>query len=443
MRQNITPIRFLRKAVPFALCAVVAGMASAAGQAFHVISYMSKYDGPRGLIEGSPGVLYSESGSSNEATLSITTQGSKTILSSFPIGYQIPGLLVSGANGRFYSSVQVDLNPVRVFSVTSAAGSVQFYSPQNLDPILTQNLPDATLLGLAKGVSSYLWNLVTVGLDGTVTSIYQFPSTDLPVAAIYAHDGNYYGVSQATNASTGYVFRVTPSGSFTTVYNFPANTFTGQFAEPLLQATDGNLYGATATGGSNGTGTIYKLTLDGQYTLLHNFPKYTDSNPTALIEGSDGNLYGATAANTKAGSSSNLFRITRAGQYSLLSGVNFGTGIACPCDLVLGSDGIIYGAAPYAGGGGLYFAMDAGLPKPKPQAQHFHPQSGPMGTPVRIWGYNLLSASVEFNGVPATTVVNSGSNYVWATVPAGATTGPITITTPGGSVTTHATFTVQ
>jgi hypothetical protein len=62
---------------------------------------------------------------------------------------------------------------------------------------------------------------------------------------------------------------------------------------------------------------------------------------------------------------------------------------------------------------------------------------------VRIWGANLLSATVQFNGVPAVAVSSSGPNYVWATVPAGATTGPISVTTPGGSNTTQASFTVQ
>src|ERR1039458_162724 len=64
-------------------------------------------------------------------------------------------------------------------------------------------------------------------------------------------------------------------------------------------------------------------------------------------------------------------------------------------------------------------------------------------TPVRIWGSDLLSAAVEFNGITAAVVSNSGPNYVWATVPSGATTGPITITTPGGTYTTHASFAVE
>ena len=165
-----------------------------------------------------------------------------------------------------------------------------------------------------------------------------------------------------------------------------------------------------------------------------------------MIEGSDGNLYGATLGAITNGGYSQLFRISKSGQFAIVYDMsNLAVDGACGCSLVQGSDGIIYGTAVGGGkyNGGLYFALDAGLPKPAPRAQSFNPRSGAVGTRVLIWGTNLLSASVEFNGVAATAVSNSGSNYVWATVPAGATTGPITVTTPGGTVTTHARFTVQ
>ena len=68
---------------------------------------------------------------------------------------------------------------------------------------------------------------------------------------------------------------------------------------------------------------------------------------------------------------------------------------------------------------------------------------GTVGARVRIWGYNLLSSSVQFNGVAAAAVEGSGPNYVYAAVPAGATSGPITVTTPGGTSTTTAAFTVK
>jgi hypothetical protein len=117
----------------------------------------------------------------------------------------------------------------------------------------------------------------------------------------------------------------------------------------------------------------------------------------------------------------------------------------CQCSLIQGSDGIIYGTAGQGGptAKGSVFALDLGLPKPAPQALVFSPTAGKVGSKVRIWGYNLLKASVTFNGVAATTVKNSGPNYVYATVPTGATSGPITVTTPGGPSTTMATFTVE
>jgi hypothetical protein len=137
-----------------------------------------------------------------------------------------------------------------------------------------------------------------------------------------------------------------------------------------------------------------------------------------------------------------LFKVSAAGQYTQLYQMS---AIGCLCLLTQGSDGIIYGTAQVGGpyGAGAVFALDAGLPKPAPWSQHFTPQSGPAGTQVRLRGSNLLAASVQFNGVAATAVSNSGPNYVYATVPSGATTGPITITTPGGTFTTTANFTVQ
>jgi len=117
----------------------------------------------------------------------------------------------------------------------------------------------------------------------------------------------------------------------------------------------------------------------------------------------------------------------------------------CPCWLMQASDGILYGTAVAGGGSGTgtVFALDARLPKPAPRALSFTPRSGAAGRQVRIWGYHLLSAGVQFNGAAASVVSNAGSNYLWATVPAGATSGPIAVTTPGGTSRTAASFTVK
>ncbi len=420
------------------------GLLSAADQGtFRIVPNTNPYGPPNGLTEGSPGVFYSNGGTANQAAFSITAEGANSILATFPASHYIQAPLVSAANGRFYSSVAFTRDLVHAFSVGPAPDSLQLYPPQDLDPMPTQNLPDGTLLGIAVALSSNpAYSLVQCDLDGNAKTIYQFPSGEtLPHTAIYASDGNYYGVSALQDGS-GYVYRVTPSGTLAKLLSFPPNSFRGApVYVPLLQAGDGNLYGATATGGVSRKGTIYKLTLGGQYTLLYTFPPSRHSfSPTALIEASDGNLYGATL-----GVESQLFRITKSGDYTLLRTLNSYTDGECQCQLIQGGDGAIYGTALLGGlhGFGNVFTWNAGLPKPKPRAQRFHPQSGPTGTQVLIWGFDLLSASVEFNGTRATAVLNSGPNYVRATVPPGATTGPIRITTPGGTVTTQASFTVR
>jgi hypothetical protein len=430
----------LRLGALAAMCLMAAYAALASSQPkFWVIAALNQLQQPVGISEGSPGVLYSEGGSSGQFAFSISTQGSKTILAAFPSGYNIMAVPLSAANGRFYSAVGYMLNPVSVFSVSSAAHSQKLYASQPNGVELLQNLPNGTLLGIAghtSGTETYY--LVSSDLEGNLTTIYRFPSEErLPNTLVYASDGNYYGVAITGG---GYVYRVTPAGVLTKLATFPANSFlrASNFV-PLLQANDGNLYGVVPNGSSTGTAVFYRLTLSGEYTPLYTFPSGLGYDPTALIEGSDGNLYGSTL-----GASSQLIRLTKSGQYALLHTLNALTEGQCQCHLTQGSDGTIYGSAQAGAqyGGGSIFAFDVGLPKPQPYTQDFEPQSGAAGTQVRLWGHNLLSASVQFNGAAATGVYNSGPNYVWAAVPEGATTGPITVTTPGGTITTQTSFTV-
>jgi hypothetical protein len=328
-----------------------------------------------------------------------------------------------------------------MFSVSSAAHSQDLYPPQSIGVQLMQNLPDGTLLGIAETLSATpTYYLVVCDLNGKPTTFYQFPAGEhLPNTAVYGSDGNYYGISIQSTAG-GYLYRVTPSGVLTKLATFPANSFLGApHFVPLLQANDGNLYGTIPNASATGAAIFYKVTLGGQYTLLYTFPTGPNYDPTALIEGSDGNFYGSTM-----GGGSQLIRLTKSGLYTLLYTMNPNTDGQCQCQVTQGSDGILYGTAQGVGryGGGDIFALDVGMPKPPPYAQTFEPQSGAAGTRVRIWGHNLLSASVEFNGAAAVEVSNSGPNYVWATVPADATTGPITVSTPAGTVSTQADFAV-
>lgn len=107
--------------------------------------------------------------------------------------------------------------------------------------------------------------------------------------------------------------------------------------------------------------------------------------------------------------------------------------------MTLGSDGKFYGIA----GNGAW-VWDLTLPGPKPNVTGLRPASGPTGKSVIIWGRNLLGATaVSFNGVPATTFASIAKDFASATVPPGATSGPVTITTANGSATSAGSFTVE
>jgi uncharacterized repeat protein (TIGR03803 family) len=108
--------------------------------------------------------------------------------------------------------------------------------------------------------------------SGTLTTLHTFCSEPncsdggYPVAGlILGSDGNFYGTTESGGAhGGGTTFQITSSGTLTTLYNFcsQANCADGKYPlAPLVQGTDGAFYGTTSEGGSSGSGTVFKLTL--------------------------------------------------------------------------------------------------------------------------------------------------------------------------------------
>ena len=106
---------------------------------------------------------------------------------------------------------------------------------------------------------------------------------------IQASDGNLYGTTEL-----GTVFKITLSGTLTTLHSFDGTDGSGADAA-LIQATDGNFYGTTSGFGSNNLGTVFKITPSGALTVLHSFDGADGQLSYApLIEGSNSDLYGTT-----------------------------------------------------------------------------------------------------------------------------------------------------
>ena len=203
--------------------------------------------------------------------------------------------------------------------------------------------------------------------SGLVTTLHYFAETDgsLPTGGvIFASDGNLWGTtSQGGNAGTGTIFKMSSAGSFTSVYSFGASTGDGSApAGNLVQASDGNLYGVTSGGGSGGCGTIYQITLSGTYTSKYSFTCSSDGGfpKGGMIQATDGNLYGTTSTGGS-GNYGTAFRFTLGGTYTALHAFAGTDGHAPNAALVQATDGMFYGTAELGGSGasGTIFQLTA------------------------------------------------------------------------------------
>ena len=220
----------------------------------------------------------------------------------------------------------------------------------------------------------------------------------------------------------------------------------------LIQGNNGNFYG-TDIGGGNGAGTIYEVTPEGAVSVLYTFCSKTDctdgSTPYgALIIGSDGNLYGTTyagGANTTACNAGcgTVFKITTAGKFTTLynfcSQANCADGSAPEGGLLQATNGTFYGTTYYGGTDGLGTIYSLSMAHSAPFVKTL-PTSANTGTTIIIMGNNLTGTTqVLFNGIAAAFTVVSNTE-IKAIVPAGATTGTVTVVTPSGTLKTIVVF---
>jgi uncharacterized repeat protein (TIGR03803 family) len=284
-------------------------------------------------------------------------------------------------------------------------------------------------------------------LSGDFNTIYQFSDATIVAPLIQASDGFLYGTTANGGwAHCGTIFKMSTAGALLQSAPFLCNAAgSGPAGGPLLQALDGNFYGITELGGFRNGGTIFKMTPDFKISILYTFmgksPGTKDgSAPTAgLIQATDGNLYGATAAGGVDGMGT-LYRISTSGQYQLLYSFNGAAGKAPQGTLMQHTNGILYGTAQLGGANrlGTVYELNLGLGR----FIAFVRQSGAAGQRAEILGQQLTEVtSVTFNGVPASFTAISPT-YLVATVPAGATSGAVVVTTPTASLTSNVNFNV-
>ena len=280
------------------------------------------------------------------------------------------------------------------------------------------------------------------------------PSGTLTLGA----NGKFYGTSEVGGNSGGTVYEITTKGKVTVLYGF-SNTGPYLPAAGVTQGADGKFYGTTFYGGTYSEGTIFQLS-GKKLTILHNFNQTPDDAAVPnfpLTLGTDGNFYSPSQDFNMGGyGPESLFEITTGKKpvytdlYNILPGgcsMYLGAdGCLLSSPMVLHPNGTFYGTTMQGGDyegnpidRGVFYSLNTGL---KPYIILQFPQ-GTIGKSIGIFGVGLTeTTAVDFDGVAATFAVVSDT-YLTATIPTGAKTGYVTVTTPSGTLKSAVKLTVK
>jgi uncharacterized repeat protein (TIGR03803 family) len=493
-----------------ALCLFCLAAAVASAQTFKVLDPNGGSDQP--LIQGLDGNLYgvingvSGTYGNGGAVVKVTPTGKVSTLYNFCSQPNCsdgvsPSGLVLGTDGNFYgvtlegggnSNIDCDGEQVgscgTVFRLTPSGKFTTIYNFCALANCADGSLPNSVLVqgtdgnfygttwygGLASTCYGDIEKPTGCGTvfkitpKGVLTTLYEFCSTDSctsdPSGVVLAKNGVFYGLTNFGGTGTGgpqcgngcgVFYSLTSAGVFTTLYSFCIATNCPDGAHPqgeLVLASNGNFYGVADDGGANNFGTVFKIAPGGTLVTLYSFCAQANCPDGAfpdagLIQATDGNFYGTTSSYGATGTGGTLFRISPGGKlktlYSFCSQTDCNDGADPLAALFQATNGTLYGTA-YSGGatsfGTIFRLITTGL---APFVETI-PTIGKVGAAVRILGNSLTGATaVNFNGTPATFTVVSATE-ITTTVPTGATSGKLTVTTSGGgTLTSNVSFQVK
>jgi uncharacterized repeat protein (TIGR03803 family) len=341
--------------------------------------------GPAGrLIQGTDGNFYGTTyggGTSGHGTVfRMTPAGIVKTLYSFcrfsgcTDGENPLGGVVQGSDGAFYGTTHIGgSGSGTVFKVTKKGVLTTLYSFCSLASCADGELPEGSLTigangnfyGTTEGGGAASNGTVfKISRTGVFTTLHSFcgfsgcPEGAYPYAGLaLGTDGNFYGTTHGSGANNwGTVFRITPGGTLTNLYNFcpAANCPDGGYPQSgLVEGKDLNFYGTTSAGGTStncadGCGTIFRITPLGVLTTLHSFAKSDGAIPQGeMAPATDGDFYGTTEGASFGNGS--VFRISSAGAFTNIRSLSRSDGIHPIAGLMQASNGNIYGSGSSGG----------------------------------------------------------------------------------------------
>ena len=340
--------------------------------------------GRAALIQGANGMLFGttqEGGPYNQGTVyEVNANGSGfELLYSFAgqTDGAIPlGGLLMGQDGMLYGTASAGglYGDGTLFRIDPnlPASSFQVVHPFNRSDANNGAMPFA---GLIQGSDGTVYGTTWIGgpgqngivfsmaPDGTAFKVlYGFAQTGQPdddgphpcSGLVLGSNGLLYGTTTPGGgmASTEYhtVFKLNPAGTgFGTVYTFNGNSDGTFAAGGLHQGADSALYGTTYAGGPNGYGTVFRLTTDGSFSVVHAFgPPWGADH--GVVQASDGNLYGTAGSPDTLGT---IFAVSPAGaNFHLIHSFVITEGASPAGGMILGIDGALYGTTLEGGNTG-------------------------------------------------------------------------------------------
>jgi uncharacterized repeat protein (TIGR03803 family) len=316
----------------------------------------------------------------------LSLSGAESTLTSFhklpDAQYPLAGVIWNG--GHYYGTTETGGTGGgfgTVFSVTPGGSRSILYSFQgSADGQLPFSGLTRDQSGSLYGTTEYGGSYTTcttygcgtvykVDKNGNHTVLHAFTGLDgaYPFGGVIGDAaGNLYGTTQSGGSGPctggcGVVFKLDTAGNETVLYNFQGYPTDGVGpTTTLVTDPEGNFYGTTYGGGTDGEGTIFKLSPQGLLTTLHNFSARRDGGAPSMgvIRDSRGNLYGTTyfGGSTSCGLHEHgcgvVYRLTPTGQFIVLH-----LFVGGPSDgenptwgnLLLDSSGNLYGVATSGG----------------------------------------------------------------------------------------------
>ena len=309
--------------------------------------------------------------------------GDVTILHEFQVGEGRPSIypLVRASDGNLYGTTYQAGQP------PCPCGTVYRLDPQgNFDTIHTFQGDDGIhpTSGLIEPVAGELWGTTGAGgpttstacafgcgtvyrihFDGGFTTMHALDESDEegdnPTGnLVLASDGDLYGVTASGGTGfNGTFFKITLNGNWTTIVPLPTGFY---LSNGLILAPNGDFIGTTFTGGAFGLGSVYRLTASGESEILHSMAEDGLDGYYILatvVEADDGYFYGSAFSGSEYGT---LFRVDLDGNFEVVHDFHGGTDGSGPrTAMTLAADGNLYGTTT-SESGGIVYRLDVGPP---------------------------------------------------------------------------------